>query len=59
MKFLRKTGQRFIIAGELFSFFWSNERRLMLPMLIMLFVFAVLLVLAQSAILAPFTYPFF
>ena len=59
MRFIHKVGQRFFIAGELVSFFWSHERRLMLPMLIMLFVFAVLLILAQSAVLAPFTYPFF
>jgi len=31
MGFFRTTGQRFGIAGELFSFFWSNKRWWMTP----------------------------
>jgi hypothetical protein len=59
MGFLRTTGQRFGIAGELFAFFWSNKRWWMTPILITLALFAVLLILAQSSAIAPFIYSFF
>jgi hypothetical protein len=59
MKFLRTTGRRFAIAGELLGFFWSNKRWWMLPMLLGLLVFGVLLVLAQSSAIAPFIYTLF
>jgi hypothetical protein len=59
MGFLQSTGQRFGIAGELFSFFWSNKRWWMVPILVTLFLFGVLLVLAQSSAIAPFIYTLF
>jgi hypothetical protein len=59
MGFLQNTGQRFGIAGELFSFFWSNKRWWMVPILVTLFLFGVLLVLAQSSAIAPFIYTLF
>ncbi len=59
MGVLRNTGQRLGIAGELFSFFWSNKRWWMVPILVTLFLFGVLLVLAQSSAIAPFIYTLF
>jgi hypothetical protein len=58
MGFLKTTGQRFGIVGELFGFFWNNKRWWMTPILVML-LFAVLLILAQSSAIAPFIYSFF
>ncbi|HXM20923.1 MAG TPA: DUF5989 family protein [Terriglobales bacterium] len=59
MGFLQNTGQRFGIAGELFSFFWNNKRWWMVPIMITLFLFAVLVILAQSSAIAPFIYTLF
>jgi len=59
MGMLQTTGQRVGIAGELFSFFWSNKRWWMVPILVTLFLFGVLLILAQSSAIAPFIYSFF
>jgi hypothetical protein len=59
MGFLRTTGQRFGIAGELFTFFWNNKRWWMTPILVTLGLFALLLILAQSSAIAPFIYSFF
>lgn len=59
MGFIKTTGQRVGTAGQLFSFFWSNKRWWLTPILITLAVFAVLLILAQSSAIAPFIYSFF
>lgn len=59
MQFLKTAVRRFGIAGELFSFLWGNKRWWMLPMVTVLFVFAVLLILAQSSAIAPFIYTLF
>jgi len=59
MGFLGATTHRFGIAGELFSFFWSNKRRWMMPILVSLLVFAVLLIFAESSVIAPFIYSMF
>jgi Family of unknown function (DUF5989) len=59
MGFLRTTGHRFSITRELFSFFWSHKRWWMVPMVLVLFLFGVLLILAQSSAIAPFIYTLF
>ena len=59
MGFITTTRQRFGIVGELLSFFWGNKRWWMTPILVTLFLFAVLLILAQSSAIAPFIYTFF
>jgi hypothetical protein len=59
MGFLRTTGHRFSIVGELFSFFWANKRWWLVPMVFTLVLFAVLLILAQSSAIAPFIYTLF
>ena len=59
MGIFKTTGQRVGTAGQLFSFFWSNKRWWLTPILITLAIFAVLLILAQSSAIAPFIYSFF
>ncbi len=59
MRFLKTARRRFGIAGELFSFLWGNKRWWMVPMIVVLFVFGVLLILAQSSAIAPFIYTLF
>ena len=55
----RTTAGRFGIVGELFSFFWNNKRRWLVPMLIALFLIGALIALAQSSAVAPFIYTLF
>ena len=59
MSFLGTTGRRFGIAGELFSFFWRSKRRWVAPILVALFLFAVLLILSEGSAIAPFIYTMF
>ena len=59
MGFFSTAGQRFGIVAELFSFFSSNKRWWLMPILVTLCLFAVLLILAQSSAIAPFIYTFF
>jgi hypothetical protein len=50
---------RFGIVGELFSFFLSNKRWWLVPMLVALFLFGGIIILAQSSAVAPFIYTLF
>jgi len=59
MGFVRVAGRRFGIAGELLSFFWRNKRWWVLPMVVVLLLMGVLLILAQSSVIAPFIYTLF
>ena len=59
MGFFKTSGQRLGTAGQLFSFFWSNKRWWLTPILITLAIFGVLLILAQSSAIAPFIYTLF
>ena len=59
MGVFRIARRRLGIAGELLSFLASNKRWWMLPMVIVLLLFGVLLVLAQSSAIAPFIYTLF
>jgi hypothetical protein len=59
MGFVHLVNRRFGIAGELLSFFWRNKRWWVLPMVVVLLLMGVLLVLAQSAAIAPFIYTLF
>jgi len=59
MRFVKAAGHRLGIAAELFSFFWGHKRWWMLPMLVTLFLFGALLILAQSSAIAPFIYTLF
>jgi hypothetical protein len=55
----RTAAGRFGIMGELFSFFWSNKRWWLVPMLITLFLLGALIMVAQSSAIAPFIYTLF
>jgi len=59
MGFVRVAGRRFGIARELLGFFWANKRWWMVPMILVLLVFGVLMILAQSSAIAPFIYTLF
>ena len=59
MGFLRVSRRRFGIAGELLGFFLANKRFWLVPMIIVLLLFGVLIVLAQSSVIAPFIYTLF
>jgi hypothetical protein len=47
------------IAGELLGFFWSQKRWWLVPMVVVLLVFGLLLLFAQTSALAPFIYTLF
>ena len=55
----RTAAARFGTVGELLSFFWSNKRWWLVPMLVTLFLLGVVVVLAQSSAIAPFIYTLF
>ena len=55
----RTAVSRFGTVGQLFSFFWSNKRWWLVPMLVTLFLLGVVIVLAQSSAIAPFIYTLF
>ena len=59
MNFIRSIAGKFGVAGELFSFFWSNKRWWLLPMVLTLFLLGALIVLAQTSAIAPFIYTLF
>ncbi|HXX24995.1 MAG TPA: DUF5989 family protein [Terriglobia bacterium] len=51
--------RRFGIVGELFSFLMRNKRWWMVPIIVVLMLIGVLMVLAQSSVIAPFIYTLF
>ena len=59
MKILRHAVRNLGVVGELLSFFWSNKRWWLVPMLFTLFLLGLLIVLAQSPAIAPFIYTLF
>ncbi len=59
MRFLRMVQRRLGIAGNVLSFLLSNKRWWMVPMIVVLFLFGVLFILAQSSAIAPFIYTLF
>jgi len=59
MSAARTAAGRFGIIGEVLSFFWSNKRWWLVPMLVALSLFGALILLAQSSAIAPFIYTLF
>ena len=59
MKFINRAARRLGIAGELLSFFWTYKRWWLLPMMVMLLLVGMMIVLAQSSLIAPFIYTLF
>ena len=51
----RKSG----IVRELFHFLWEQKLWWMIPMMVLLILFAALLIFAQSTALGPFIYTLF
>jgi hypothetical protein len=44
------------VLGELFGFLWKVKMWWMIPMIVMLFLFAVIFIFGASSPLAPFIY---
>ncbi|HVO81107.1 MAG TPA: DUF5989 family protein [Terriglobales bacterium] len=59
MGFIQVAQRRFGIAGELLSFFVRNKRWWALPVVFVVLLMGVLLILAQSSVIAPFIYTLF
>ena len=59
MGVLEKTGQRFAVVGELFSFFFKNKRSWIAPILVVLVLCGMLVIFAESSVIAPFIYSMF
>lgn len=59
MKFLDGVRDRLGIAGELLSFLWQRRLWWLIPMVLVLLIFAGLLVTANSSALGPFIYTLF
>jgi len=59
MSFVDGLRNRFGIAGELLVFLWQRKLWWMIPMVLVLLVFAGLMVTAQSTALGPFIYTLF
>jgi Family of unknown function (DUF5989) len=59
VKFIKVASRRVGIAGELLSFFVRNKRWWMLPTVVIILLLGVLLILAQSSVIAPFIYTLF
>ena len=59
MSIIERTTQRLGIMGEFFEFLWRQKLWWMMPMFVVIFLFGVLLILAQSSALAPFIYTLF
>ena len=59
MKLFRKAAANIGVISELLTFFGSAKRWWLLPMLITLFLFFALIIVAQSSAVAPFVYTLF
>lgn len=56
---IRGATGRFEVAREVLSFFWTKKRWWLVPMLVALFLFGALIILAQSSVISPFVYALF
>jgi hypothetical protein len=59
MTFLRKAALNLGVVADLFAFCGRNKRWWLLPMLLTLFVFGMLIIIAQSSFVSPFVYALF
>jgi len=50
---------KFGIVGEFLSFLWQEKVWWMIPMVVVLLIFGLLIVFAQSSPIAPFIYTLF
>lgn len=58
-KKLHGTSTRIGIVGELFSFLWKRKLWWLIPMIVVIVLFAVLLIVAEGSAVAPFIYTLF
>ena len=56
---LRGTSTRIGIVGELLSFLWKRKLWWLIPMIIVIGLFAVMLIVAEGSAVAPFIYTLF
>jgi hypothetical protein len=59
MSWVASVTNRLRTVGELLSFFGSGDRWWLLPVVVVLSLFGLLALLAQSSVLAPFIYTLF
>jgi hypothetical protein len=59
MGLIQVAQRRFTIAGELLSFLVQNKRWWALPVVFVVLLMGILLILAQSSVIAPFIYTLF
>jgi len=59
MSLIQKVQDRFGIFGELVAFLWAQKLWWIIPMVVILVLFAFLLIFAQGTGLAPFVYTLF
>ena len=58
-KFFREMSSNLGVAGEVLTFLWSRKRWWLIPMVVMLLVFAIVMVFATASGVAPFIYTLF
>ena len=56
---LADASDRLGIMGEFFGYLWRQKLWWMMPMFVVIFLFGLVLVLAQGSALAPFIYTLF
>ncbi len=59
MNFMQRVRRRFTIAGELISFFARNKRWWVLPIIILVLLFGMVLIAAESSSIMPLIYTMF
>jgi Family of unknown function (DUF5989) len=59
MSWITKTTDRASITAEFIGFLWERKLWWMIPMVLVLVVFGLLIVFAQTSPLAPFIYTLF
>jgi drug/metabolite transporter superfamily protein YnfA len=59
MGFLQRYFSKFGIAGELLVFLWHRKLWWLIPMMVVLLLFGLLMIFAQSTAVAPFVYTLF
>ncbi len=59
MSVLKEVRLRFYILAELLTFLWQRKLWWLIPMVLLLLLFGLLLIFAQSSSVAPFIYTLF
>ncbi|MBN1897261.1 MAG: hypothetical protein JW827_00670 [Spirochaetes bacterium] len=59
MIFFKSLGRRFRILGKLFQFLWKIRMWWMIPLIVVILLFALIIIFGQSSAIAPFIYTLF